>query len=93
MRQARVVIGVPALGLWTAAVSVLDGSYALDEWPGSSAATVPLDIVEPGGALLLFIVAAALTSGAGRPAAVVVVEAQIAVTAHSSQRGGVAAPT
>lgn len=79
-RRALVVVGVSALGLWLGALGALGATHLYDA-PGAANGWVPAAVVEPGGSLLLLVVAGALISGAGRTATLVLVGAQIVVPA------------
>ncbi|PVU81673.1 hypothetical protein DDP54_15315 [Cellulomonas sp. WB94] len=79
-RRALLAVGVPALALWLGAVAVLVGTEAYG-WGTAEAALLPTAAVEPGGSLLLLVVAAALVSGAGRVGALALLAAQVATTA------------
>ncbi|CAN5380176.1 hypothetical protein BH11ACT1_BH11ACT1_11010 [soil metagenome] len=80
VRRALLAVGVPALALWLGAVAVLVATDTYG-WGTSEAALLPMAAVEPGGALLLLVVAGALISGAGRLGALAMLAAQVATTA------------
>ena len=80
VRRALLAVGVPALALWLGAVAVLVATDTY-RWGTSEATLLPMAAVEPGGALLLLVVAAALVSGAGHVGALAMLAAQIATTA------------
>jgi hypothetical protein len=78
-RRALLVVGAPALALWLGAVAVLAATDTYG-WVTAKTALLPVAAVEPGGSLLLVVVAAALVSGEGRIGALALVAAQVATT-------------